>query len=257
MVQQHPLSFFIEFAENNPLKLFKDEFFANAGIDPQSITYDINEEWRTEFNLAPGGEEAFPYRLYFKDYLATMLDYQRSLAIQQLDLELINEPNIKKAHSKLAVYSARLDGLKEQLSKQRSFKKYPAILNAYVQLQEQIDIQAESLGLIIRRPNTISPKESKLQLQWTSSSKALAQLFFYLINEEHNNGKPFIKADKIDVARWLHKNFKKPNGQQLEVGTLADGLKPRSLNRRSNSKDIFKAETINEIIKRPRGTKKV
>lgn len=257
MTQVHPLSFFIDFLANSPIDTLKEEFFSNALLDNHSATYNEREEWRTEFSPTPGGIEVYPHRVYFKDYLVELLNREASAAIQQLDMQLIKEPDVKKAHVRLAVYLSKMDTLTEQIAGNASFRKYPAIKKTYQQLSQQIRLQSESLGLAISKPVRLSGKKSGPKLQWTDTCKSLTQLFYALYYEERNRGKPFIQVSKPDLVHFLAENFVGKDGMPYEKASIDDGLKPRSIARRAKNTDVLKVDEIvpNKKLKIAKGTR--
>lgn len=257
MTQQHPFSFFIEFATTKSIDSLKEEFFANAGLDQHSITFDIAEEWRTEFNLAPGGVESYPYKLYFKDYLEQILERQASLAMQQLDLQLIKDaPDPKKAHVKLGVYLSKAEALIALVTKAPYFKKYPAIRKTYERLSQYTRLQLDTLVITTGKSVRLAGEKQRIKLQWTDSCKTLTQLFYALYHDNRNGDKPFIKVSTSNMVQFLADNFVGKDGLPYEPGTIEDGLKPRSIRRRAKSTDALNVDEIvpTKPVKSKRGT---
>ncbi len=259
MTHLHPLSFFIDFIERRRLGTIRTEFFNEAYTSTTEVTHDFKDEWRTEFEMASGGLDGIPYKLYFKEYLTNVFDGERSLAIQHLDFQLTHEADTKRAHTALSVYASNLDVLISKIAKDPSYKRYPMILEGYKQLQEHLYMQAQSLGLMIGKSALKTNKKgTNFKLKWTDTLKTLTQLFHYLYYENRNNGEPFIVAkSKGDMVSFIHKNFVGKDGEPYEPGSIEDGLKPRSIRRRGKESDALDIDSIfkTKITKAPRGTR--
>lgn len=258
MAHQHPLAFYINYIEQKPLTRLKAEFFKDAYVSVSDETYNLKEEWRIEFEAAPGGLEGIPYKLYFKDYLACMFDNARSEAIQQLDLQLINELDVKKVQVRLGVYIAGMDVLIAKVAKDANSKKYPVIQKAYRLLQEHMQAQAQTVGLMLGKSKRVPLKKDNVaKLQWTDTCKTLTQLFYHLYGEDRNGGQPFIRSGKANMVKFISDNFVGKDGLPYEQASIEDGLKPRSIKRRAKSTDALDIDSIlkSKPSKSARGTK--
>lgn len=205
MTIQHPFSFFFSLVETDRLNALKGEFYAGADQDNYEQTVDREKESRRA-SYSDGGF-GWQETEYFTDYLFTQMQEQRSLAMQQLDLLLMHEPDVKRMYVCLTSVKSSLDLLIKKVKVKKELKRYPAILECLNSLLEYVEMKEEA----IRPPVTSAPITSDGKLQWLGQENVLGTLFYDLFKGQ-DGGAPYIKAKSIDIQRFIVANFRDKHG---------------------------------------------
>ena len=223
---QHPLTFFFNLVETDKLNAIKVEFYAGADEDSYDQTIDLEKESR---RVTYSDRTNYGYETeYFTDYLAVVLQEQKSLAMQNLDFLIIAEAPTKRLDVCLIAVHSSLNLLIKKVKANKEFKRYPIVLKSYDSLREYIDSKAEA----IKTPTKVVSQSSNGGLQWIGQENVLGTLFYDLLKGQ-DGGAPYINAKSIDIQRFIAKNFVGKEGGSVSLESLKTIFTPSKVKKRA------------------------
>jgi len=205
------------------------------------------EEWA----LFPenAGEQIGIKKVFFKDNLAHLLGEQKSLAIQAIDVYIVDLANVKKIPNLLLAYITTLEQSVIKITDNPKYTCYKEVTECYNDLIEYLRAKAYSVGVLMNSKGH-TPKKKSL-LKWNDNINTLTTLFFDLYSKNLNNGKPYITyKSKHAVVDFIVDNFIDENDNELSPDTIKDYLKPGRISARANND---KAINISKILNNSKG----
>ena len=238
--QKDPLQFFIDIADENPIKPYDTLLIGGLSHGGRFWT---DEESGETIDLSEGFDDLSveyvqpqPYwqNSYFTSHLPTKLQHQVSASVNDIDSMLSNMADLGSVFTKLTELMTSMDSVVNRLSERQGAQQYPEIFYACEDLLMQLESRKKRI--VSGKENAGTKKLTPAKIQWLGQVNVLGTLFYHLLKGQ-DGGPPYIAGSVEQVKRMLVDNFVDSEGHELSKGTLDTILMPSRAEKRANVGD--------------------